>query len=80
MEKLRKNAQEFILITLLKLITVDETGHRRVGRRREELSFHGIFCNIYLGVGVPMSACFRVCCLFQVKGVRNMEDSWGKVV
>ena len=25
-EKLRKNAQEFILITLLKLITVDETG------------------------------------------------------
>ena len=46
----------------------------------EQLSFHGIFCNIYLGVGVPMLACFRVCCLFQVNGVRNMEFSWGKVV
>ena len=53
MEKLRKNAQEFILITLLKLITVDEMGIDEL-EEEEQLSFHGIFCNIYLGVGVPM--------------------------
>ena len=52
MEKLRKNAQEFILITLLKLIIVDEMEIDEL--EEEQLSFHGIFCNIYLGVGVPM--------------------------
>ena len=31
MEKLRKNAQKFILITLLELITVDEMGVDEVG-------------------------------------------------
>ena len=31
MEKLRKNAQKFILITLLKLITVDEMGVDEMG-------------------------------------------------
>ena len=52
MEKLRKKAQEFILITLLKLITVDEMGIDEL-EEEEQLSFHGIFCNIYLGVGFP---------------------------
>ena len=52
MEKLRKNAQEFILITLLKLITVDEMGIDEF--EEDQLSFHGIFCNIYLEVGVTM--------------------------
>ena len=43
MEKLRKkNAQEFILITLLKLITVDEMGIDEL-EEQEQLSFHGIF-------------------------------------
>ena len=53
MEKLRKNAQEFILITLLKLLTVDEMGIDEL-EEEDQLSFQGIFCNIYLGVGVPM--------------------------
>ena len=52
-KKLRKNAQEFILISLFKLITVDEMGIDELDEE-EQLSFHGIFCNIYLGVGVPM--------------------------
>ena len=59
MEKLRKNAQEFILITLLKLITVDEMGIDEL--EEELLSFHGIFCNIYLGVGVSMLVKKRNC-------------------
>ena len=46
MEKLRKNAQEFILNTLLKLITVDEMGIDEL--EEEQLSLYGIFCNIYL--------------------------------
>ena len=60
MEKLRKNAQEFILITLLKLITVDEMGIDEL-EEEEQLSFHGIFCNIYLGVGVPIMLKKRNC-------------------
>ena len=59
MEKLRKNDQEFILITLLKLITVDEMGIDEL--EEERLSFHGIFCNIYLGVGVPLLVKKRNC-------------------
>ena len=61
MEKLRKNSQEFILITLLKLITVDEMGIDKLEEEEEQLSFHGIFCNIYLGVGVPMLVKKRNC-------------------
>ena len=57
---LDKNAQEFILITLLKLITVDEMGIDGL-EEEDEPSFHGIFCNIYLGVGVPMLARKRNC-------------------
>ena len=49
MEKLRKNAQEFILITLLKLITVDEMGIYEL-EEEKHLSFHGVFCNL-LGSG-----------------------------
>ena len=41
------------LITLLKLKTVDELGINEL-EEEDQLSFHGIFCNIYLGVGVTM--------------------------
>ena len=51
MEKLRKNAKEFILITFLKLITEDEMGKDEF--EEGQLTFHGIFCNIYLEVGLP---------------------------
>ena len=61
MEKPRKkNAQEFIVITLLKLITVDEMGIDEL-EEEDQLSFHGIFCNMYLGVGVPMLVKKRNC-------------------
>ena len=45
--------RNLFLITVLKLITVDEMG---IDEFEEEyqLSFHGTFCNVYLGVGVPM--------------------------
>ena len=60
MEKLRKNAQEFILITLLKLLTVDEMGIDEF-EEEDQLSFHGIFCNIYLEVEVTMLVKKRNC-------------------
>ena len=79
-EKLRKICPGIYFNHFVKINNSRRNGNRRVGKSREELSFHGIFCNIYLGVGVPMLACFRVCYLFQVNGVRNMEDYWRKVV
>ena len=60
MEKLRKYTQEFILITFLKLITVDEMGIDEL-EEEEQVSCNGIFCNIYLGVGVPMLVKKRNC-------------------
>ena len=37
MEKLRKNAQDFILITLIKLITVDEMEIEELEEEEEQL-------------------------------------------
>ena len=48
------------LITLLKLITVDEMEINEL-EEDDQLSFHGIFCNIYLGVGVTMLVKKRNC-------------------
>ena len=60
MEKLRKKCPGIYLITLLELITVDEMGIDEL-EEEDQLSFHGIFCNIYLGVGVPMLVKKRNC-------------------
>ena len=53
---------------MLKLIAVDEM---RIDELEEEyqLSFHGIFCNIYLGVGVPM--------LVKKRNRKAMNRNWG---
>ena len=52
-EKLRKNAQEFILITLLKLITVDETGIDKLEEEENNLVFMGYFVISTLEGGFP---------------------------